>query len=379
MAVISFDTVDDAAHIAQTIWGYGDTGTWRQCVGAANAWDRWTIGIRLSASSGNLPAGATVSAAALTVNGRDGLVDMVGVIYLEDAASPVANSSSNHPEARTKTSASVNWTATLSSAAQTSPDFATALQEVVDNQATDITTVYVIIAGRSNGSTVRADLEVGTAQIDVTYTAGSSTDALTSTNITAGNPAIGTPGITQIHDLTGANVTSGPAVVNSADIGQVHGLSADSVTAGNPAIGTPAAAQSHGLTATGITTSDPAIAQPDISQQHALTADTITSSDPVIAAPTITQAQALTVTAIATGNPVIGTPTIGTDNTDVLTSTSITAGNPVIASPTINQIHALAILAIVAGAPVVGTSTIGSFTINGRLAIVRAENRTVIV
>jgi hypothetical protein len=170
---------DDDAREARNDSGFAGTGT--------------TIAIQSNADSGNagvggfrflnvtVPQGATITAATweprVTSTATDDPDIDIHAEAVDDSASFVTSADVT---GRSRTTASVAWTATAVGAAFVqSPDIATVIQEVVNRagwvSGNDLTIIAVGRSGTSQSFTVRS-FENGTgtdaAKLNITYTAG---------------------------------------------------------------------------------------------------------------------------------------------------------------------------------------------------------------
>lgn len=133
-------------------------------------------------------------------------------------------------------------------------------------------------------------------------------------------------------------------------------LTPNNIAAGNPAVGTTTLSQVHALTADGITAGTPSVGSSSLTQNHALTASDLTAGYPVVGDLTLVQAGTLQPNNIAAGTPVVGSPAL-TQN-EVLTAIGITAGSPSVATTALNQTHVTAPIGLLAGVPVFGATTL---------------------
>jgi hypothetical protein len=132
----------------------------------------------------DIPAGSTIDTCVLTVQGTSTVNDdMSADIFMESGA---ASSNDFVTEAdlvdRTRTSASVEWVATLGEDADMeSPDFSTVLQEVVDNAGWASGNNVCVIIWAKTGSILSASVKVNgddvPVTLDVSWTEGATGDA----------------------------------------------------------------------------------------------------------------------------------------------------------------------------------------------------------
>ena len=186
---------------------------------------------------------------------------------------------------------------------------------------------------------------------------GSTTDALTASNLVTGSPVLGTPALGQTHALTASDLTTSAPVLGAPALTQAHALTAAGLTTSGPSLGAPALGQAHALTASGITVEGPVLGAPALAQIHALTAQNFATGSPVLGTPSLAENEnpvdALTADPLVVGSPVLGTPAL--TQVHVLGSDGLVTGSPVLGSPTITQVHALAALGLTVGVPVLGT------------------------
>ena len=184
---------------------------------------------------------------------------------------------------------------------------------------------------------------------------GSSTDVLTSNDLTAGTPSLDTPALTQEHVLTSSDLVAGTPTLDTPALSEIVALTADDITAGTPELDTPALGAIYNLTATELETT-PVIDSITIGQTHVLT-PTELSTTPVLDTPAITQEHALTADDLVAGTPVLDSPLLG--QVHDLTSNDLSASAPSLDTPVIGQEHALNIDDLVAGTPELDTPILG--------------------
>lgn len=132
-----------------------------------------------------IPAGSMVSSAALEIYLPSGSFDDPDVVFSGEAAGNAAafSTSANDLSNRTKTTATVTWTASgLGIGAQTTPDLSGILQEIVAGGSWASGNALVLfVQGNSSSSLLRwgaADGSNPAAELSVTYTPPSSGPAV---------------------------------------------------------------------------------------------------------------------------------------------------------------------------------------------------------
>lgn len=174
---------DDAA-VNQTKSVYQETDVWLVNDSSKNgASQTYTVGLRFQ--SVTIPQGATINAATLDIYVR-AIKDDVNVdIHAEAADNAATFASTNTPEDRTRTTASVLWSATgltdgTTDAWATSPDIASVVQEVVNRAGwTSGNSLAIICRGRIDAGIIRTLQYMSydgntakAAKLNVTYTTG---------------------------------------------------------------------------------------------------------------------------------------------------------------------------------------------------------------
>ena len=124
-----------------------------------------------------IPQGATIDSATITVYLTSTTYDDPDINIKGEAADNPGTftTANNNITNRTKTTASVNWTATgIGTGNKTSPDIAAVIQEITDRSGWASGNALVIFfTGNNSSSAIRwasADSANPTAQLDVTYT-----------------------------------------------------------------------------------------------------------------------------------------------------------------------------------------------------------------
>lgn len=261
-------------------------------------------------------------------------------------------------------------------------------------------------------------------------------DALTSTNITTGNPTLDTPTAADVSsgptDLTATDTTTASPTLDTATLVATSILEAGGITTGSPTLDISTVAQTHvitsiditsgtpvldastltqiagtdSLTSVGITTGAATLDTSDLSQKHILSAATLVTGAPTTGTTTLAQEHTLSSTNITTGAVSTGTPTLsrninftatnadtgipelGTPSASIvsnLVATFVTAGIPTLAAATVGQGHALTSTSITAAAPVLTSATAFSQETfsesyeRKRTVWVLADNRVVVV
>lgn len=150
---------------------------------------------------------------------------------------------------------------------------------------------------------------------------GSTTDALTASDLVVGSPVLGAPSLGQVHALTATGITTSAPVLGSPALGQVHSLTASDLVAGAPVLGTPSlienAADVDALTAADFVVGSPALGTPALDQIHVLGSDGLVTGSPVLGSPSITQIHTLEAMGLTVGVPVLGTPVLNGVITDL--------------------------------------------------------------
>lgn len=197
--------------------------------------------------------------------------------------------------------------------------------------------------------------------------------AITASNVQASAPTLGSPALTQVHNVSANDVDASSPTLGTPIITQVHNISLDDVTSAgtvdsvsllqnhfvgpsltgsNPTIGTPVITQVHNLAPSDVDASSPTLDTPVITQLHVLAADDVTSagtvdsvtlvqnhfvgpsltgSSPTIGVPTLTQDYVFTVTSVVTSDPTI-------DATDLTVIVNFSADDITAADPTVDTI-----------------------------------------
>lgn len=197
--------------------------------------------------------------------------------------------------------------------------------------------------------------------------------AITASNVQASAPTLGSPALTQVHNVSANDVDASSPTLGTPIITQVHNISLDDVTSAgtvdsvsliqnhfvgpsltgsSPTIGAPVITQVHNLAPSDVDASSPTLDTPVITQLHVLAADDVTSagtvdsvtlvqnhfvgpsltgSSPTIGVPTLTQDHVFTVTSVVTSDPTI-------DATDLTVIVNFSADDITAADPTVDTI-----------------------------------------
>lgn len=156
---------------------------------------------------------------------------------------------------------------------------------------------------------------------------GSTTDALTASDLVTGSPVLGTTAIGQVHALTAMGITTSAPAIGSPAVGQVHSLTASAPVVGSPVIGTPSltenAADVHALTADDLVVGIPALGAPALGQIHVLGSDGLVTGSPVLGSPSITQIHTLEALGLTVGVPVLGAPALNGSDIVLITAAEV--------------------------------------------------------
>lgn len=132
-----------------------------------------------------------------------------------------------------------------------------------------------------------------------------STDAVTPSTITTGNPSVATVALNQNHSFGATAITPSAPSVASFAINQKHALTASAITTGNPTLATFLIGLGYGIP--DLYTGAPSVASVALVQAHSLAAAAITTGAPTVGSLPLVLNDAVTPQNITTGNPSVGT------------------------------------------------------------------------
>lgn len=177
----------------------------------------------------------------------------------------------------------------------------------------------------------------------------------TTTAVTVGL-TLGTPVLTQVHNLTATGLTTGSPTLGTPTVTQVQSLTATALTTASPTLGTPALVVSFHLTATGLTTGSPTLGTPVLTQVQALNATNLTTAGLTLGTPVLTQVQSLVGVALATANPTFSTPVL--TQVHILATSGVTTGGLTLGTPTVTQVQILVATPLTVGGLTLGAPTL---------------------
>lgn len=249
-----------------------------------------TWSVSLKGTDMNVPAGATITHAQVTLQRR--VSYWTSPTYSRWRIT-LAGQTIRDLEAETGLAA---WAARDSGEVQLSPTIG----------AGDTFTL-AIYWEHANGNTANAgsQLRWDTVALTLTYSAP---DALTAMGVTTGAPVLGASDIAQGHALTTEGLATAPAIMAAATLGQTHTLVATALVGTAAILGTPVLQETgavHELLAASIALSPPVLGAATIGQHHDLSPLSITVGQPIVADCTIGQAHQLISIGIVTGVPEI--------------------------------------------------------------------------